>query len=149
MLQAALPGMVGPEHLPQLPAWYPADPRPTEDDPHPSPYSPVGRAAARQQAAMREAMRGPYDGTRGAQLVVTSPAELLRFGDAGGWAYRLQLGESNTDVLVYRYSPADSPAHLATMRAVEQGYAEVDPQYVHQARTDQPESQGITVERTS
>lgn len=146
--QAAPPDAIRAEHLPALPPWWPADPTPTEDNPAPRPLSDAERATARQQLAMAEARRGPNDGERGQVVYAAEPPPLLRFGAEGGWAYRLSEAESQPGRAVYRYSPADSPAHRATMAAVEQAYLEVGgPGYVHGARTDEAEHQGVTAER--
>jgi len=149
VLLGADPDQLRPEHLPQLPAWWPADPKPTEDVPHPHPLQPVQRTAARQHLAQQEAMRGPMDGLR--VLVgcwAGTPPTSLPVMD-GGWQYALDEPNSSPQLLRYRYSPAASPQHGPTMRAVEQAYAEVGgPQYVDESRADGPAHQGITMERT-
>lgn len=148
VLQAAPVEWVRAEHLPTIPPWWPADPTPTEENPQPAPLSGHARALAREALALQEARRGPADGQRGEVVILQGgPPALLHFAD-GGWAYRLVEAESQPGWAVYRYSPADSPQHRATMAAVEAGYLEVGgPGYITQARTDAPEHQGITAER--
>lgn len=152
VLQAAQPDVLGPEHLPVAPAWWPPDRRPSEDEPEPRPYSDAERAAARRAWQLTEARRGPYDGTRyvlalpdGAQ-----PPELMTpQPTAAGFVYRLDRDGSTDKQLIYRYSPADSYSHADTMRAVEAAFAQAYPEYVHAARAEHPQSHGITLERIS
>lgn len=80
---------------------------------------------------LREARRGPHDGTRGAALRGTDghPPAVLLF-DGGRYAYQLDevrqggQGRKRVDVAVYRYAPALSPAHEEAMREVAEAYAE-------------------------
>jgi hypothetical protein len=138
VLQAARPDDVRPEHLPVLPSWFPLDPEAE------LPLSPEQRKAGRHAAALKEARRGPCDGTRGEVVVLAAgPPALLRVYD-NGWAYRLIEQESTPEHVTYRYSPADSPQHLTTMLVVAEAYRERGPDYVQSTRDDQPVHDGIT-----
>lgn len=145
VLQAAPPEAVQAEHLPVVPEWWPLD-RPGED-----PYTPDQRLQLRRSWQLAEARRGPWDGNRGGMLVgnVVPPQLMVPQPSAPGFVYRLDVAASNDQLVIYRYSPADSPGHAEAMRAVEAAFADAYPGYVEQARTEAPQSQGITMERIS
>lgn len=142
VFQAAKPGVISREHLPQLPSWWPViDPdKPLPDN---------DRQAARLVQAAKEARRGPMDGQRITVACPTDtsgaihPPKLLRVFDSG-WAYALDEHDSSPDWLVYRYSPADSPQHASTMAQVEAGYAEAGAAQTVAARLQQPETATMT-----
>lgn len=122
------PALACPEYLwPVLPAWA---------------FATEGHRRARAQA---EACEGPYDGERMAVAKRGDgrPALTQLLLADGGVRYTLDGRESTSTLLVFRYSPADSPLHPQLMRAVEQAYAEAGPGYTRDAREQAPQHHGV------
>lgn len=129
-------GAVHPSLLPVLPEWFPLaeqGPDPETGEPRP-PLSEAQRRTVRRDYAMREACRGPFDGLRGFVMLAPreDPPKIYRDVSHPGYAYRFTRVRDG--VLVYRYSPADSPQHAAQMAVVREALLEMGPGYIVAAR---------------
>lgn len=123
-------------HLPMLPAWFPLDRVPTEDDPAPAPYTDHERLRLRTRKALEEATRGPFDGQRvSVEFYGKEPPAVFSPSNAPHVHYRLDTVASTRWRLRYRYDP-DSPIHPDLMRAVTETYAEHDQAYADLARQE-------------
>lgn len=145
VLTPALPHMItDPSQLPALPDWYPLDRRPTDDLPDPAPYTREQRAHLRAQAALAEAVQGPYDGQRLRVAVPEGSSPPARFTPENAptvW-YTLDERASNEHQLVYRYDPS-CYLHAQLIKAVEDGFTEhADRQYAMAAREDDTDAPG-------
>lgn len=144
-LAPALPAAIThPGMLPAAPAWFPLDPKPTDTDPHPAPYTDEERAARRAAWALSEALAGPFDGTRLRIDLADNQAPPARFVPEQlpeVW-YNLDEQASTPHGLVYRYDPG-CYLHGKLIAAVEDGFREhADEQYALQARLDDEDAPG-------
>lgn len=125
--------------LPVIPEWWPLDPAPTDEQPHPRPYTPEQRRALREQKRAREACSGPYDGQRLAAAFPDGgkPPRVFVPFNRQDVRYVLDEAESTPYRLRYRYDPT-SPIHRNLMIAVSEAYAELGKEYTIASREDDP-----------
>lgn len=130
LLKPARPDSIPDEHLPTIPSWWPLQPEES------APLTEEQRAAARRARARHEAAGGPYDGQRMSLALdgTAPPATMTPLGQHNV-RYALDDRASTPGRLVYRYDTS-SPVHAQLMRAVEQAYDEVGPEYISTARAE-------------
>lgn len=142
-LRPAHPSMVGDEHKPTLPDWYPLPGakvlRRDPEDPDTVDASPENRVRVREQERTAAACEGPHDGERRVAYTTDPEPPRVLWLDDGRTAYLRSDAESERVLIVYRYSPADSPGHRLYMGAVEDAYAEYGQTYAEGARHDAPQ----------
>ena len=150
-LRPAHPSMVGDEHKPTLPDWFPLPGskvlRSDPDDPDTADESPENRIRVREQARTTAACEGPHDGEKRVAFTADDEPPKVLWLDDGRTAYLRSDAESARVLVVYRYSPATSPGHDLYMRAVEDAYAEYGRTYAQEARHDDPQHFGVHLDR--
>lgn len=139
-LKCADPEKLREEDLPVIPAWWPLPGSRdlTTDDP----TMPVlDRETVRRGRRITEAVAGPWDGqTVRVTSVAEAPPERMLLGE-GAAVYTLDP-TSGRDHLIYRYSPQLSSVHQGSMRAVEDAFREMGPDYAEEARQDDTSAHG-------
>lgn len=136
-LEPARWGGLKAEHVPTLPAWFPLDPGPDDHGRQRPKLTDTQRAELRRIRQLTEAITGPFDGQRMAVSFDTDTGAPMMFAPMNTphvW-YRLDEHDSTQHVLVYRYD-VSSPIHAASMRAVEDAFAQAGRDYAIAAREE-------------